>query len=97
MQPLIRTEAQRQAEAQAFEQMQAEATRRFELGDPRIMVERLKEGYISLCNTAKTAADYGYVEPKFAATFNNLVAECFYRLKQRLESQPGYKLQNAKQ
>ena len=38
MQPLIRTEAQRQAEAQAFEQMQADATRRVELGDPRIMV-----------------------------------------------------------
>jgi hypothetical protein len=80
-----------------IEEIRENEQRRFELGDPRIMVERLKEGYISLCNTAKTAADYGYIEPKFAATFNNLVAECFYRMKQRLESQPGYKLQNAKQ
>ena len=80
-----------------IEEIRGNEQRRFELGDPRIMVERLKEGYISLCNTAKTAADYGYIEPKFAATFNNLVAECFYRMKQRLESQPGYKLQNSKQ
>ena len=79
-----------------IEKLQAEREQRFELGDPRIMVERLKEGYLSLMLTSQTASREGYIEPQFAAAFNDLVGECFYRMKNRLEALPGYKLQNAK-
>lgn len=77
-----------------LDEYQADQRRRYLLGDTPIMIEKLKEGYLQIINTAEIAREYGYISPKFMAVVSELMQDVYFKFKERLEAE---KLNTAKQ
>lgn len=70
-----------------YNEYEVEREKRYILGDTPIMIERLKEGYLQIMNTAEIAREYGYISPKFMAVVSELMQDVYFKFKERLEAE----------
>lgn len=63
----------------------ADREQRYVLGEPKIMIERLKDGYTEMMQVAEMAQQHGFISSKFRAVYNQLIQEVYFKMKERLE------------